>query len=180
MTMPHPDEEALTGYLTLGPGTRENAEVEQHLEACESCLTAVMTIHRNLARGGDAGGHVPVTLLERASRTMVQRHRARPPLLLRYGVLIPASLAAGMLLAVGFESWQVPRRPRETRAVDVRRVAQVVAEEALVLKRPDARADVVARVERGDTVTVDERRGEWTRVLLAGGAGGWVASRALE
>jgi anti-sigma factor RsiW len=180
MKMNHPNEETLTAYLTSDFPEPHAADVEQHLDGCDQCLTSIMAIHRNLGHGLQAAVHVPPALVVQASGGQGPRRR-KVPMLLRYPVLIPLSLAAGLALAVGIENWPASRRPDATRAVDLgAQTASVIAAEALVLKQPDERADVVGHIVRGDTVTIEAKQGAWTRIVLADGVSGWVAARVLE
>jgi len=190
-----PDEELLLAYglrLLDGPGT---AEMEQHLASCDACIAALALAKHRLQVVGNCLAPVPREVAEKVAATphraaatsaggapaLQTARRARLPIPPRWSW--PLALAAGLLLVVGVQVRPWPSSDaseRTTRAIAVRNTLEVSARTAVVRKEPHPRAEVVATLRRGDTVTIGSEEREWYRVSLPDGTLGWVEQDAFR
>ncbi len=98
-----------------------------------------------------------------AGLLLVHRARPRPGLTLAGG--------AAVLLAVGLLAAGVAPRALAPTAV------VVAADGAALRPAPDMRSEALDRLDDGDALGVEERRGDWVRVRTEQGREGWVERR---
>jgi hypothetical protein len=191
MTASHPSDEVLVAYLREDVGSDEELRLEEHLLECDRCVGSLAAIQPRLTSPPHPPLRVPLEIRARVapgasgvpahSTAARSRSRPRPPLLLRWPVLIPASLAAGFVLAVSVQMLRHPRGSEiTTRAVDWSASPSLVAVATALRDQPSSDATVLADLRAGDTVTAVERRGEWVRIERSTGVGGWVRTEALR
>jgi len=188
MTSRHPQDEILLAYLDADLGNHEDSGVEDHLRECDLCVSGLMTMQPRLAAVDMLAMRVPASVVGRAAfqpqskatpRQVTRPVTRRPPFLLRWPVLIPTSLAAGVLLGLSTSFLRQPDS-RMTRSVDSRQATSVAAVDTALRRDPATEAVVVANLPRGEEVKVVERRPEWILVERVGGEQGWVRSEHLR
>lgn len=203
----HPSDETLMAYLWPGALTGpEQATVERHLSVCDQCVGLIEVAHARLAIAAEipyavppqlqqrvmeglASSPAPITAQPQAARTRPSTRRSwggaiRDQLLAltRLPVLVPIGFAVGiaLMLVSNRTVWNtVPSGPL-TRAVSVEQALRVTAPQAVVRSQPNARAETVATLSRGQVIHVDREDREWYRLTLPSGAEGWVERGAFE
>lgn len=198
----HPSDETLTAYLWPGTLTGpERAVIEHHLTVCDHCVALVEVAHARLAIAAEIPYAVPPQLQQRVMDALVPpAPEVRPArvvqearnwldsirdgvlALTRLPILVPTGFAVGVaLMLVGNQNAfnQVPAGPL-TRAVSKAQALRVTAPQAVVRAQPNARAESIATLSRGQVVRVDREDREWYGFILPGGAEGWVERGAFE
>ena len=122
----------------------------------------------------------PATVMARVHAAPVAQLGAvenrRVPVLLRLPILIPMSLAAGVLLFVGTHALLSPPQRVLMRAVQMQRAIH----EAPVRALPSAQAPIVGRITGGEMVDVRAEQSDWYRIALPDGSEGWIEAGALR
>ncbi len=189
-----PTSEAVLAHLISAPATA-NA-IDAHIDGCDHCARLLQRLQHTLGLMAEMPTTVPAPLRERvaamsaptATRPQLAASRAslweRLAAALRYPVLMPAAFATGMLLYVIAQ--QLPPAPGLPAAAS-RSVSQpgpvtrrVTVAEAWVYSEPSSRAQVVAKLSRGNAVDISTEERGWCRVALADGRQGWIEGRSLQ
>jgi hypothetical protein len=187
MTPSHPADELLLAYLDADLGEAEDASIEAHLRQCDLCVSGLKLMQSRVSGAGEIA--VPAVVAARlvfqpqphAEPRRTARAMSSRRLLLRWPVLVPTSLAAGFLLGAVTALLRSPATPaRTTRSVELSGAASVAALDGSLRRDPSDAADVVARLQRGERVSVIEKRADWVRVERAAGEQGWVHSQDLR
>jgi len=197
-----PGDEMLLAYLAMALGGAERESVTAHLSACDGCLEALALMQRRLDIADELSVPVPVALAERAAlaalqpspESATQVHRSVAPSVrwttrvaevlrqgLRLPVLIPSSVAAGVLLVVAAQHFLTAEPPRTMmRSIEAPQPGRVTVTQAAVRARPDPRAEVVGQLVRGEPVDVAARERDWCQVTRLNGLTGWIECKALQ
>lgn len=171
-----PDDEALIGYVEGSVAAAERAAIEHHLATCNACVETIRCVHTRLHAVGDALLPPPQSVSMRVE-AILRTPARRVPILLRLPILVPVSLAAGVMLTVGMHSLFAPAQPVVLkRAAQMQRTTHAIP----VLAQPSAQADVIAQVNSGQMVEVRTEHAGWCRIALPAGDEGWVECSALE
>lgn len=192
----HPTDEFIVAYLTTGLTETERRDVDEHVRACDRCVQALAVAQRRIAIEAEIVAPVPVSLQERvaavtadsvpsvrdALRTWTSAVSARLSAFLRLPVLVPAAVAAVVLLAIATQQmWLGPQVQREmSRSIGRRETLRVTANEAVVRVQPVPQGAALASLKRGTRVEVVGDKGDWYQVLLPDGKEGWIDRSAFE
>ncbi len=184
-----PSSESLLAYLMADASQMSrHAEVARHLDACDACVLDLQRASRRLSLQDAVMATVPASVLAQVQSSSAV---AAPPAAwrvawrrfvgsLRLPVLAPAAAAVAVVLAVGLpRQGEVVAPAERTRDVAVRQSARLTAE-ATVHAEPAAAARVVARLDRGASVVLLDRRDAWVKVECGDGTAGWMEQGALE
>ena len=170
----------------------ERAAMDDHLRACDRCVETMAVAQQRLRIAAEIPAALPVAIRERAdaairapllsaSSASWAWIRARLQGFLKFPVLIPVAVTAGVLMVVATQTWLQNISPREsTRAVSLPQTVRVTAREAVVRAQPTLRAEARATLAHGDVVEIRDEERDWYRVTAPNGVGGWVERRAFE
>ena len=193
-----PDDELLLAYLMGALNATDGDRVNDHVDACDACIEALLMARQRLSRNAEMVGPVPDHLLRKMAAAPPQRaatsagdpaapsratRRVRrlpvpPPL----RMLAPLALAAGAVLIVASsQSWwsRTPSKPL-MRSIPESQKLRVTAREALIHSQPQLHAVVIGTLNRGEVVAVGGEEREWYRVALPNGGEGWVEQSAFR
>jgi anti-sigma factor RsiW len=179
MTPEHrcPGDELLVAYAAAELDAVERDRVERHLAECDDCLETVRCIHSRLTATADGLVSPPVAVARKARAASSQSAAApRVPLPLRLPILIPASLAAGLLMVFASQSWLMPNAGMRERSADIRRAGRATS----VWSQPSVRAEVVAEIVAGEIVEVRREQAGWCNIALGERGDGWIECGALQ
>lgn len=184
-----PSGESLLAYLMAGAGQASgHADVAQHLNSCDACVLDLQRASRRMSLQDEVAAPVPAAVL---AQVQSSSPAAAPPAAwrvawrrfvgsLRLPVLAPAAAAVALVLAVGLpRQGEVVAPAERTRDVAVRQSARLTGD-ATVHAEPAAAARVVARLDRGASVVLLDRRDAWVKVECSDGTAGWMERGALE
>lgn len=174
-----PGDELLIAYLAAELEAPERDRIERHLADCNACVDTARAIHARLRATAADLTPPPAAVATRARAGLAPPVTAPPrrvPLPLRLPVLIPASLAAGLLLMVAAQTWLLPHAVVLERGADIRRATRATT----VWSQPSLRAGAVSRVDAGQMVEVRGQDSGWCRIGLPDRGEGWVECGALE
>ena len=172
-----PGDELLVAYAAAELDAADRDQVERHLAACDDCLETVRCIHARLAATAEGLLSPPAAIARKAgAASAAAPPTRRVPLPLRLPILIPASLAAGLLLVFASQSWLMPDAPLRERSADIRRATRATS----VWSRPSVRGDVVAQIVAGESVEVRHEDAGWCNIALGERGDGWIECGALQ
>lgn len=172
----------------------EKRALNDHVTACDRCLEELRAASYRLALADEIAAPVPAQVAARAAAD--PRPHLRPtavesagPLAavrdwlaatIRMPVLVPVALAAMALIVV------VPQLRTNTtdgelsRAVELRQIARVTADTAVVRTERDGSSPALGTLARGDRAVLVGERDGWYRIALADGSEGWIERSAFD